>query len=421
MVNSTRLAELCERIVDCPHSTPTWTEAGVVVLRNQNIRNGRLDLSEPSFTDEKHWSQRTKRAEPRPGDLVITREAPMGEVCMIPEGLRCCLGQRMVLLRPNPERVDSRFLLYALQAPQVQHEIRTSEGTGSTVSNLRIPLLERLPIPAPPLAEQRRIGRILGAFDDKIELTRRMNETLQRMARDLFKAWFVDFDPVRAKLEGRGTSWAGHVSELFPAGLCASPRGDIPKGWRWSTLGQQVLNFDSQRVPLSASERAKRKGIFPYHGAAGIMDHIDGYLFDGVFVLVGEDGSVIRDEAYAVTQYVTGRFWVNNHAHVLQGREYVSTEQLLLYFDFYPVAPFVTGAVQPKLSQGRMNEMPWLDGGPHVCNAFADLVKPWYQRVSINRRFSLTLAEIRDALLPRLVGGELTVCDAESVARMAGV
>ncbi len=95
---SVSLAELCEQIVDCPHSTPLWTEVGAIVLRNQNIRDGRLDLSSPSYTDETHFEQRSRRARLKGGDLVLTREAPMGEVCMVPERLRCCLGQRMVML-----------------------------------------------------------------------------------------------------------------------------------------------------------------------------------------------------------------------------------------------------------------------------------------------------------------------------------
>ena len=110
------LRNLCDAIVDCPHSTPKWTPDGVIVLRSKNIRNGRLDLSQPSYTSEKDYAQRVRRATPRAGDLVITREAPMGEVCMIPEGLRCCLGQRMVLLRPSLVAADSRYLLYALQS-----------------------------------------------------------------------------------------------------------------------------------------------------------------------------------------------------------------------------------------------------------------------------------------------------------------
>jgi type I restriction enzyme S subunit len=166
MGGEARLADLCEAIVDCPHSTPVWTDRGPVVLRSHNIRNGRLDLAEASYTDEAHFADRTRRATPTEGDLVITREAPMGEVCMIPSGLRCCLGQRMVLLRPDRKCAEPQYLLYALQSKGVQHEIGLNEGTGSTVSNLRIPLLEGLSIPTPPLPQQRAIAHILGTLDD---------------------------------------------------------------------------------------------------------------------------------------------------------------------------------------------------------------------------------------------------------------
>ena len=93
------LRSLCLLVVDCPHATPKWTDSGVVVLRNQNIKGGRLDLSSPSFTDEEHYQGRVRRAVPQGGDIVMTREAPMGDVCQIPQGLRCCVGQRQVLLR----------------------------------------------------------------------------------------------------------------------------------------------------------------------------------------------------------------------------------------------------------------------------------------------------------------------------------
>lgn len=172
-VETTALAELCEQVIDCPHSTPVWMDAGVIVLRSSNIKNGRLDLSNPSYTDEYHYQERSKRAEVQAGDLVITREAPMGEVCLIPDDLKCCLGQRMVMLRPDHERCDGKYLLYALQSNRVQNEIRSHEGTGSTVSNLRIPILKSLPIPTPDLANQKSIAHILSTLDDKIELNRK--------------------------------------------------------------------------------------------------------------------------------------------------------------------------------------------------------------------------------------------------------
>ncbi len=253
-VNDVPLRSLCEAIVDCPHSTPAWTPDGVVVLRSKNIRNGRLDLSEPSYTSERDYAQRTKRATPRTGDLVITREAPMGEVCMIPDGLRCCLGQRMVLLRPRNGTTDPRYLLYALQSNPVQQSILLHDGTGSTVSNLRIPLLENLPIPNHALTEQRAIAHVLGTLDDKIELNRRINTTLDAMARALFKSWFVDFDPVRAKMEGSATGLPKQTCDLFPDRMVDSDLGDIPDGWPL-TLLSELMEFNPSR-PLKKSQVA---------------------------------------------------------------------------------------------------------------------------------------------------------------------
>lgn len=213
------LIELLEFAVDCPHSTPKWTESGVCVLRSYNIRNGKLNFDKKSFTDEPHYQSRIKRAVPRGGDIIITREAPMGEVCMLSEGLKTCLGQRMVLLRPS-EETEGKFILYVLQSPFVQNQIRMHEGTGSTVSNLRIPALENLRIPVPPLPIQRRIASILGALDDKIELNLEMNKTLEEMAMALYKHWFVDFGPFKD----------GNFVE--------SELGMIPEGWKVKSIGE---------------------------------------------------------------------------------------------------------------------------------------------------------------------------------------
>ena len=237
------LKSICLLVVDCPHATPKWTGNGVVVLRNQNIKGGRLDLSSPSYTDEEHYQGRVKRAKPQTGDLVITREAPMGDVCQIPEGLRCCLGQRQVLLRPDPKKVDGRFLLFALQSPYIQDQIGWNEGTGSTVSNLRIPVLEALKIPTPSMDLQVEISITLGALDDRITLLRETNATLEAIAQTLFKSWFVDFDPVRAKTEGRAPDGMDEATAaLFPDGFEESELGLVPSGWRLVPFGQLLCH-----------------------------------------------------------------------------------------------------------------------------------------------------------------------------------
>ena len=231
-----RLESICLLVVDCPHATPKWTDAGVVVLRNQNIKGGRLDLSLPSYTDEEHYLGRTKRAVPQAGDIVITREAPMGDVCQIPAGLKCCLGQRQVLLRPDPKKVDSRFLLYALQSPYIQNQIGWNEGTGSTVSNLRIPVLEALSVPTPELPIQREVAETLGAIDDRITLLRETNTTLEAIAQALFKSWFVDFDPVHAKMQGRAPEGMDEATAaLFPDSFEEAELGLCRKDGVWAT------------------------------------------------------------------------------------------------------------------------------------------------------------------------------------------
>ena len=177
------LSDFCISITDCPHSTPKWTTSGKLVIRNQYIKNGRLDLTNPSFTDVKNFNARRKRAKPLPGDIIITREAPMGDVCIIPAGIDCCLGQRMVLLKYNKEKCDNRYLLYTLTSKTVQAQIRWSEGTGTTMSNLRIPHLENLKIPNIPLFEQRAIGATLASLDDKITNNTKINRHLECICR----------------------------------------------------------------------------------------------------------------------------------------------------------------------------------------------------------------------------------------------
>ena len=272
-----------------------------------------------------------------------------------------------------------------------------------------------LPVKVPSVTTQCAIAHVLGTLDDKIELNRRMNETLEEMARALFKSWFVDFDPVRAKMEGRwrrGESLPGlpaDLYDLFPDRMVASELGEVPEGWEVKALGDVIEIHDSKRIPLNSRQRANRQGIFRYYGAAGIMDYIDDFLFDGVYVLTGEDGSVINPDGLPVVQYVWGQFWVNNHAHVLRGKDQVSEEQLYLLLQQLDIQAFVTGAVQPKLSQRNLKAVPIVYPGPSICRAFSNLIGPAFEKVRDNVDESKLLSHQCDELLLKLVSGEVRV------------
>ena len=423
------LRNLCDAIVDCPHSTPAWTPDGVVVLRSKNIRDGRLDLSQPSYTSEQDYGQRTKRATPRAGDLVITREAPMGEVCMIPEGLRCCLGQRMVLLRPCLAATDPRYLLYALQSEPVQHEIRSHDGTGSTVSNLRISLLADLGIPSHPLSEQRVIANILGTLDDKIELNRRMNATLEAMARALFRSWFVDFDPVRAKMEGRDTGLPKEVADLFPDRLVDSELGEIPTGWIVRTLGDLCCK---PQYGYTASGRSEPVGPrflritdinkeawvswsrVPYCEAT--QDEFSKYRLAKGDLLIARmadpgHGILVEEDVKAVFASYLIRF------RPVEDRNARLLQYWLKSGAYWQlVRGQAAGTTRVSLNARVLSLFPLVVPPDGVANAFGTVVGALRERLVQSAAEMQLLAELRDTLLPRLVSGELRVTGPEPLS-----
>lgn len=397
-----QLRELCILIADCPHSTPVWTDSGYVVVRNQNIKSGRLDLSAPSFTDAEHFAHRVRRAKPTAGDIIFTREAPMGEVCMVPPGLECCVGQRQVLLRPNPKVVDGRFLLFALQSPRVQHEIGWNEGTGSTVSNVRIPVLEALRIPTPSLETQREVGEVLGALDDRIELLRQTNATLESIAQALFKSWFIDFDPVCAKAEGREPEGMdAATAALFPAEFEESALGVIPKGWGVQRLSD-VLELAYGKA-LKATDR--RDGQVPVYGSGGITGFHDEALVQTGSVIVGRKGTV------------GSLYWEDKPFFPIDTTFYVKPRTAPLTFCFYALQrlgleSMNTDAAVPGLNRENAYRLELTRPTSAVLRAFDDIASSIRATMRCNDERAALLAGLRDNLLPRLISGKLRVPEA---------
>ncbi len=192
-----RLDEVCDGVFDCPHSTPILTADGPFVVRSQDMRTGVFRMEEAGHVSEDTYQERISRAEPKYGDLFYSREGTyFGIAAEVPTGIRVCLGQRMVLLRPKVSKCNHRFLRYWLNSPVMASHTH-GHRDGTVAERLNLPTIRQLPVAIPPLTEQCAIAHILGTLDDKIELNRRMNETLEAMARALFKSWFIDFDPVR--------------------------------------------------------------------------------------------------------------------------------------------------------------------------------------------------------------------------------
>lgn len=357
-----------------------YVVTGIPVIRGQNMGE-RWISGDFVFVSEEKAKQLSPNTA-RPGDLIFTQRGTLGQVAIVPEKLydAFIISQSQMKLTVNKEKADTLFMYYVFKSPvQQDYILRNAIQTGVPHTNLEH--LRTTPVLLPPLPEQRSIAGVLGALDDKIELNRCMNRTLESMARAVFRQWFVENDDV--------------------------------EDWEVGTLGDVVINFDSKRVPLSKREREQRQGKYPYYGAASIMDYVDDYLFDGIYVLMAEDGSVVGDEDHPVLQYVWGKFWVNNHAHVLQGTNGICNEHLYLFLKDVNILPYVTGAVQPKLNQANMNSIPFVIPPKELSKKFEKFVSPLFSRIRANEEESRTLTSLRDSLLPKLMRGEVHVKDVE--------
>lgn len=211
-----------------------------------------------------------------------------------------------------------------------------------------------------------------------------VNENLLQQAQALYKDRFIDLRPFD---------------------------GEMPPDWHLGTVSEIIELHDSKRIPLSSRERANLAKIYPYYGATSVMDYVDRYLFDGIYLLLGEDGTVVDSKGFPILQYVEGKFWVNNHAHIITGKNGFTVETLYLLFSLTNVQSIVTGAVQPKISQANLNKVPVIIPSEAELSDFDSIVQPIFAQIRNLHAESDRLSATRDTLLPRLMSGELDVSD----------
>ena len=313
------------------------------------------------------------------GEIIISNVgANVGTV------FRCPTLPYKMSLAPNSIMVkfneNNDFYFHWLKSRNGQQMIK-SIVTGSAQPKFNKTNFRQMLVPVPPIEEQNRIAAILNAIADKINKNRQINDNLLAQAQTLYK-------------------------QFFPY----SVQDDLPDGWRIGTVGEIIEIHDSKRIPLSSADRAKmEKKIYPYYGAASLMDFVDNYIFDGKYLLLGEDGTVVDDAGYPILQYVWGQFWVNNHAHILTGRLGYDVESLYMLFKQTPVKSIVTGAVQPKISQANLRSVQVVIPPEHNLREYNNLVEPLFSLFRANEEDCKTLTALRDTLLPKLMSGEIDV------------
>jgi len=276
----------------------------------------------------------------------------------------------------HPELLDIKWAYYKFLTYDIN-----SMDSGSAIPSTDRYEIYGIEVDLPEIDEQKRVVALLECFDEKLVINRNINENLQQQAAALY-------------------------GKYFPY----ATTDELPVGWRVGTVGDIVEIHDSKRIPLSGAQRAKmEKRIYPYYGAASLMDYVDEYIFDGKYLLLGEDGTVVDEYGYPILQYVWGKFWVNNHAHILTGKLGFNVESLWLLFKRTPVKSIVTGAVQPKISQANLRSVQVVIPPQNELDIFNELIRPMFGQIRQHQEQNNTLTAMRDALLPKLMSGEVDI------------
>lgn len=295
----------------------------------------------------------------------------IGKVALI-KNKNAAIVQNTIGFKTN-DRLNSKYLYYWFLTKQKELQLF---NRGSGQPSIKKTDVEEMLLDIPCIDIQNKIVNILSKIDDKIELNNQTNDNLYELGDALYKEYYSKYE------------------------------NELPNGYKYLNLNEVSVNFDSKRKPMSSREREQHKGTYPYYGATSIIDYVDDYIFDDTYLLMGEDGTVKTSEGYPVLQYIWGKNWINNHAHVLQGT-IISTEHLMFALRKKNIEALITGAVQPKINQVNMNKIKIIIGTDKVNKKFEEKIQIIVAKIKANTIENETLNQLRDKLLPKLMNGEI--------------
>jgi type I restriction enzyme S subunit len=416
----------------------TYSAAGVPVIRGTNISDTRAWKGDWVFVPET-FADRMHRCTVRYGDLVLPHRGSIGEVAIIPDGdmKRYILSSSLMKITLDPKKAVPLYVYYYLRSAGGRNELlKFSSQVGTPGIGQPLQSLRQVGVPLPPLADQSAIASILGALDDKIDLNRRMNETLEAMARAIFQDWFVTFGPTRAKQEGRPAYLAPDLWSLFPDRLDDDGK---PEGWARTTLrdlaaacggkirtgpfGSQLHQADYRQsgtpvvMPTNlTSGEIVEDGIarIDPEMAQALAEHAmsEGDIVYGRRGDIGRKALVGPDEAgwlcgtgclrISIRSAVCSPLYLFYHLDQPAVQEWISTRAI--------------GATMANLNTGILGSVEIATPSVRIAEAFVQVVEPLTQKARANRREGKALAATRDLLLPKLMSGELRIRDAERVA-----
>ena len=409
-----KLIDACELIVDCPHSSAKDEGVGIALIRTPNVGKGRLVLDNVHRVSEVVYQERIARAVPTPGDLILAREAPVGNVAIIQEGQKVCLGQRVVLIRCNKSIAVPDFLVYYLLSAPIQHKL-LNQSNETTVAHLNVANIRNLEIDLPSLETQRRIANILSSLDRKIELNNKINAQLEEMAQTLFKHWFVDFGPFK---DGKFVE-----SEL----------GMIPEGWRVFSLPELADDYSGYSYKGAELQRSNSAMVTIKNFDRNGSFKTDGYKEIKYSEKLKDSQRIkLMDVLVACTDLTQNAEVIGNPILILSDAGY---QELIMSMDLSKLVPkgisssllygllkdsrfkaFALGYVNGTtvLHMSRKVFKDYTIALPKNLESLERISKNFegiYKRIAVNIEENRKLASLRDTLLPKLMSGEINLED----------
>ncbi len=448
------VTEVCTLIVDCVNKTAPNVDhvTPYKMIRTPNIKGGRVNVADCRYVEKDVFDKWTRRASVENDDVLLTREAPMGEVGIVNTKENIFLGQRIVQYRANKNVMNPRFLLYSFLSNDLQNQFRAHEGSGSVVSHIRVQDCLKFEMNVPPLEVQNWIVNVLGSIEDKIELNRQTNQTLEQIAQALFKSWFVDFDPVKAKIAAKQAganaeqieraalcAISGKTPEqlaqlnpqilqqlkttaaLFPDALIDSELGKIPEGWKLNSLSD-IAVFSDGRInvsELSLENYISTENMLDDKKGVSIASSLPNVKSVPSFNVGQILISNIRPyfKKIWLARFAGGR---SNDVLGLQPIDSNCEEYLynLLYQDEFFNFMMATskGAKMPRGDKSAI--MGWMCIHPslEIKIAYTKSVESFYKRIHSSTQENEYLESLRDSLLPKLLSGQISIKSSQTLS-----
>ena len=389
-----------------------FTTEGIPLLRGKNIKPYAIDYSDLKFIDS-DTHLKWKKSSLAPGDVVLVRVGIPGTCCVIPENIGDINAASLVILRPNTDKLDPYYLSAYLNSLHGRKQIE-SLNVGSVQSVLNVNIAKKIKIPNHSLEEQKKISRILNILNSKIEVNQKMNETLEEIAKTLFKSWFVDFDPVREKAEGRSTKLSKEISDLFPDSFEDSELGEIPKGWNLSTFGDFVTPIRGKVI----TKKTTNPGDIPV-----VAGGLEPAYFHSTANVQGPAVTISASGANAgYTNLYFEDIWASDCSYISNNQSSnVFTSYIFLKFNQERIFDSQHGAAQPHIYPDDLRRLDMVIPNNDLYATFENLITSFFNKIKLNKDQTKNLISLRDALLPKLISGELKIPDSENFIEEAGI